>query len=180
MSSNAVVAADWRGVTIPIPPVARSACGSTSGEKADMARRARRGRRGRESRRGGVVLRGKIRKVGGSLSSPRQPRLWTAAGEATVKESLSSPFARAPRRSRRGRRGRPLRSDRVSKFFDGAWRKAPLPRNRRHDLRHTCAALHLKARGTRQGRPRAARTLDDHRHDGHAQPRGVGNAGRGC
>ena len=45
-----------RHVTIPIPPVAHSASGSTSGEKADMARRTRRGRRSRGSRRGGVVL----------------------------------------------------------------------------------------------------------------------------
>ena len=63
----------------PPPSVARSASGSTSGKKADMARRtrrtrrtcrSRRSRRSRGTRRGGVVLRGKIRNAGRSLSSP--------------------------------------------------------------------------------------------------------------
>ncbi len=39
-------------MTIPFSPVARSASGSTSGEKADMARL---GRRSRQTRCGGVV-----------------------------------------------------------------------------------------------------------------------------
>jgi hypothetical protein len=42
-------------MTIPFRPAPRAAFGSTSGEKAEMARRTRRGRGG------GVVLRGKIR-----------------------------------------------------------------------------------------------------------------------
>ena len=66
----------------PLPSgSARSASGSTSGGKADMARRVR---------RGGVVLRGKIRNPGESLSSLRQPSLRTAVRDPTVKESLSS------------------------------------------------------------------------------------------
>ena len=73
---------DWRA---PLDqPVSRSAAGSTSGEKAEMARRVR---------RGGVVLRGKIRNPGESLSSLRQPSLRTAVRDPTVKESLSSLFA---------------------------------------------------------------------------------------
>jgi len=79
-------------MTIPFRPVARSASGSTSGEKADMARRTRR------SRRSGVVLRGNIRNP---YLPPRQPSLLTAVRDATVKESLSSPFALPPRRGRR-------------------------------------------------------------------------------
>jgi len=45
-------------MTIPFRPVARSASGSgsTSGEKADMARHTRRSRRSHGSRGGGVVL----------------------------------------------------------------------------------------------------------------------------
>ena len=83
-----------RDVTIPIPPVARSASGSMSGEKADMARGARRTRGLRAPRPPGrrVVLRGKIRDSGESLSSPRQPSLRTAVRDPTVKESLSSLF----------------------------------------------------------------------------------------
>ena len=92
-------------MTIPFPPVARSACGSTSGEKADMARRTRRTRGLRAPRPprdppagvvrigkirnspflilpirdmppGRVALRGKIGSVGGSSSAPER-RGWS-------------------------------------------------------------------------------------------------------
>ena len=41
--------------------------------------------------------------------------------------------------------GQPLHPDRVSKLFDDAQKKAAVPRIRLHDLRHTCAVLHLTA-----------------------------------
>ena len=40
---------------------------------------------------------------------------------------------------------RPLHPDRVGKLFDNAQKTAAVPRIRLHDLRHTCAVLHLKA-----------------------------------
>ena len=89
-------------MTIPFPPAGHSASGSTSGGQAGMARRPR---RARGSRRDRVVLRGKIRNSGRSLSSPRQPSLRRAVRDAKVKESLSSLFVlpRAP--GRQGCRG---------------------------------------------------------------------------
>lgn len=41
--------------------------------------------------------------------------------------------------------GEPLHPDRVSKLFENAVSKAPVPRIRLHDLRHTCATLALQA-----------------------------------
>jgi integrase len=41
--------------------------------------------------------------------------------------------------------GEPWHPDRVSKLFDQAVKKAPVPRIRLHDLRHTCATLALQA-----------------------------------
>lgn len=41
--------------------------------------------------------------------------------------------------------GQPLHPTRVSKAFADVQKKAPVPRIRLHDLRHTCAVLHLKA-----------------------------------
>jgi integrase len=41
--------------------------------------------------------------------------------------------------------GQPMHPDRVSKLFDDAVSKAPVPRIRLHDLRHTCATLALRA-----------------------------------
>ena len=67
--------------TIPFRPLARSASGSTGGAKAEMARRRR---------RGGVVLRGKIRDP---CLPPQRASLRTAVRERKVRESLSSPFA---------------------------------------------------------------------------------------
>ena len=80
-------------MTIPFRPVARSPSGSTGGEKAEMARRGRRSRRTRRirgSRRGGVVLRGKITNP---CLPPQRASLRTAVRERKVRESLSSPFA---------------------------------------------------------------------------------------
>jgi integrase len=44
-----------------------------------------------------------------------------------------------------GEDGQPLHPDRVTKFFDEAQKKVTVPRIRLHDLRHTCAVLHLTA-----------------------------------
>jgi integrase len=41
--------------------------------------------------------------------------------------------------------GQPLHPARVSSLFDDAQKRAQVPRIRLHDLRHTCAVLHLKA-----------------------------------
>ena len=79
-------------MTVPFRPVARSASGSTSGEKADVARRGRRSR-SRSRRRAGSAAREDKRESADTSSSPRQPSLRTAAGDPTVKESLSSLLA---------------------------------------------------------------------------------------
>jgi integrase len=44
-----------------------------------------------------------------------------------------------------GEDGQQLLPERVTKFFDDAQKEAPVPRIRPHDMRHTCAVLHLKA-----------------------------------
>jgi integrase len=44
-----------------------------------------------------------------------------------------------------GEDGQPLHPDRVTKFFDEAQKRVTVPRIRLHDLRHTCAVLHLTA-----------------------------------
>lgn len=41
--------------------------------------------------------------------------------------------------------GQPLNPDRITKLFTDAEKTVPVPRIRLHDLRHTCAVLHLKA-----------------------------------
>jgi hypothetical protein len=48
--AEADLGAEPQDMTIPFRPVALSASGSTSGEKAEMARRTRRRRRGRRGR----------------------------------------------------------------------------------------------------------------------------------
>ncbi len=83
-----------RGMTIPFRPAPRSASGSTSGEKADMARRGR--RCSRWSRRGGVVLRGKIGNIGGSLSSPSTSEPADGRGRRDSQGILVFPFRTCP------------------------------------------------------------------------------------
>lgn len=41
--------------------------------------------------------------------------------------------------------GQPLNPDRVTKLFSDVLKTTPVPRIRLHDLRHTCAVLHLRA-----------------------------------
>ena len=87
-------------MTIPFPPVAPSASGSTSGEKADMARRTRRGRCSV------VVLGGKIRNSGESLSSPRASEPAEGRTRRDSQGILVFPFRTTPRRGCRGHRSR--------------------------------------------------------------------------
>ena len=130
---------DSASMTIPFPPVARAAPGSTGGEQADMARHARR------SRRGGVVLRGKIRIRRNSLSSLAEASLRRALRDAKVKESLCSLFAlpRAAAGSAAGRAsvGRPFVAHRRLSEGDGHARRFATRLPRAALIAYACGSI---------------------------------------
>ncbi len=196
-------------MTIPFRPSPRSASGSTSGKKADMVRRAPRPprlsplaarrrrargrhapvRRSRGSRRGEVVLRGKTRNAGRSLSSPSASEPADGPLRRESQGILVFPFRTTPRRSRRGRRCR-LRVRRAPRsWLTGAGATGMVTRRQCwsscfQDALPSQRRAHAPNVRAAEGRPRAG---GDHRgatsalvpacHSAAGRPRGIGYAG---